>query len=297
MWGPRKGKSNVQGEATGRPQEAAELDEVRGDWLAQQVSRLKILLAREQEVVATMRRYDQVRVDAVTATYRVWRARLETFAGGLRHLGGAIPDDPDARETFALLEAESGRLIDMLDVLLQASTPDDRRVTSEMTAFLFADLAREVANPLPERLTLLRISEDAEVLTSDREKVGQILSLLLDNAVRFSPPDADVVIGAERSDDEFRFWVADRGPGVPEELGERVFEPFVRAESPGESLTDGLGLGLFVARSLVHGLGGQISLGTDPRHGTTFSVVLPQRRMGDMEVATAALEQRAASSA
>ena len=277
--------------------EKAELDEVRSAWLAQQVSRLEILLAREQEVVGALRRYDQMRVDAVTATYRVWRARLETFAGGLRHLGGVIPDDPDTRETFAMLESESGRLIDMLDVLLQAGRPDDRRFASEMTAFLFSELAREVTNPLPERLTILRIEEDAEVLTSDREKVGQVLSLLLDNAVRFSPPDADVVIGAARSDEEFRFWVTDGGPGVPDEVRERIFEPFVRADSSSEGLTDGLGLGLFVARSLVEGLGGRISLDAHPRQGTTFTVSLPQRRTGDMEVATAALEQRAASSA
>ncbi|HEX9823394.1 MAG TPA: sensor histidine kinase [Actinomycetota bacterium] len=283
--------------ALGRPKEAAELDDVRSAWLAQQVSRLEILLAREQEVVGGLRRYDQMRVDAVTATYRVWRARLETFAGGLRHLGGAIPDDPDTRETFALLESESGRLIDMLDVLLQAGRPDDRRFASEMTAFLFSELAREVTNPLPERLTILRIEEDAEVLTSDREKVGQVLSLLLDNAVRFSPPDADIVIGAERSDDEFRFWVTDGGPGVPDEVRERIFEPFVRADSSSEGLTDGLGLGLFVARSLVEGLGGKIALDAHPGRGTTFTVSLPQRRTGDMEVATAALEQRAASSA
>jgi len=283
--------------ALGRPKEAAELDDVRSAWLAQQVSRLEILLAREQEVVGGLRRYDQMRVDAVTATYRVWRARLETFAGGLRHLGGAIPDDPDTRETFALLESESGRLIDMLDVLLQAGRPDDRRFSSEMTAFLFSELAREVTNPLPERLTILRIEEDAEVLTSDREKVGQVLSLLLDNAVRFSPPDADIVIGAERSDDEFRFWVTDGGPGVPDEVRERIFEPFVRADSSSEGLTDGLGLGLFVARSLVEGLGGKIALDAHPGRGTTFTVSLPQRRTGDMEVATAALEQRAASSA
>jgi signal transduction histidine kinase len=287
----------LQGESIDRPREAAELDAVRDAWLEDQVSRLKILLAREQEVVAALRRYDRMRVDAVSATYRVWRARLETFAGGLRHLGAVIPDNPDVREILRMLEAESGRLTDMLDVLLHAGMPDDRRISVDTSAFLFAELAREVANPLPERLTLLRIAEEAEVLTSDREKVGQILAVLLDNAVRFSPPDADVVIGAERDDEEFRFWVADKGPGVPEELRERIFEPFVRVDQSGDALTEGLGLGLFMARSLVNSLGGEISVGTDPRHGTTFTVKLPQRRLGDTELATAELERRAAASA
>ncbi len=122
----------------------------------------------------------------------------------------------------------------------------------------------EVVLQVPERLPMLQ---------ADPLRLRQILMNLLSNALKFTM-HGKIVLGAEVQLPHFHFWVADSGSGIPLELQERIFEPFVKAEPPGQDRS-GIGLGLSITRRLVALHGGSITLDSAPGQGSTFHVYLP----------------------
>jgi signal transduction histidine kinase len=98
-----------------------------------------------------------------------------------------------------------------------------------------------------------------------------VLSNLVDNAVKHSPRGGTVVVRLDEAQDRLRLAVVDEGPGIPPAERERIFERFYR----GSSTAPGLGLGLYLARELVHAMGGSIQVESEPGRGATFTVELP----------------------
>jgi two-component system sensor histidine kinase KdpD len=108
-------------------------------------------------------------------------------------------------------------------------------------------------------------------------RVEQVLTNLLDNALKYAGPDATVEIAARRVESAGRAMVevavSDDGPGVPDADRERVFQAYVRGRG---SCASGLGLGLALCRRIVEGHGGSISLGENPGGGCRFAFTLPR---------------------
>ncbi|MDO8150412.1 cell wall metabolism sensor histidine kinase WalK [Isoptericola sp. b408] len=116
----------------------------------------------------------------------------------------------------------------------------------------------------------------AEVL-ADRDRIGQVLGNLLDNAVRHTPPGGRVDVGVTRGDDQVTVTVTDTGPGVPAEQLEAIFERFHRGDPSRTADGSGSGLGLTIARAVVVELGGQIEASSPQgtAGGARFTVRLP----------------------
>ena len=111
----------------------------------------------------------------------------------------------------------------------------------------------------------------------DRTRVVQVLANLVENAVKFSPGGTDVGVGAEGAGEEVHFWVTDRGPGIPVEDRERIFEKFYQIDRDLTGQVEGAGLGLALCRNIVAAHGGRIELESTPGEGSTFHVWLPAR--------------------
>jgi signal transduction histidine kinase len=107
---------------------------------------------------------------------------------------------------------------------------------------------------------------------ADRERVLQLLSNLLGNAVKFAPQGSEVNIVVERQGRSVCFAISDIGPGIPAEHLQHVFDRFWKLETEGKK---GTGLGLFIAKGIVEAHGGSISVESEPGSGTTFSFALP----------------------
>src|SRR4029450_502326 len=123
-------------------------------------------------------------------------------------------------------------------------------------------------------LVLGDVPRDAYVL-ADADRVMQVLTNLLSNAAKFSPPHAEVVLGAERRGPELRVWVSDRGPGIPKDFRERIFQRFAQADSSTTRRREGTGLGLSISKAIIQRLGGRIGFETQEGVGTTFFIDLP----------------------
>jgi signal transduction histidine kinase len=118
---------------------------------------------------------------------------------------------------------------------------------------------------------VLHLPDEPLAAAADREKLSQILTNLLDNAVKFSPDGGTVTVEATRRPGRVEVRVVDEGQGIPEAERERIFSKFHRVESSG----GGAGLGLFIARGLVAAMGGRIWVDSAEGGGSSFAFDLP----------------------
>jgi signal transduction histidine kinase len=110
----------------------------------------------------------------------------------------------------------------------------------------------------------------------DPDKLRQVFSILLDNALKYSPAGGTVTVGAARKRDTVEVSVADEGAGIPQADQDQIFRKFYRgvgADSRGGA--GGTGLGLFIARGLVTAMGGRIWVTSREGEGSTFAFELP----------------------
>jgi signal transduction histidine kinase len=121
-------------------------------------------------------------------------------------------------------------------------------------------LACVLASPLP-------------AVRADRDRLVQVLSNLVGNAIKFSDPGGLVEIAAEDGGDEVRFAVRDQGPGITPENLRHIFEPFWQGDDA--TAPQGAGIGLTIARGIVEAHGGQLTCESEPGGGTTFHFTLP----------------------
>jgi two-component system sensor histidine kinase KdpD len=129
----------------------------------------------------------------------------------------------------------------------------------------------------------LEVADDVVVATVDPDMIELVLVVLVENALRMAPAGTDVSVEVARLGDACEIRVIDRGPGVPPEYREKIFEEFARVEGPPDST--GSGLGLAIARALVLAHGGTIGVSETPGGGATFAVVLPGDTVADEESA------------
>ena len=110
---------------------------------------------------------------------------------------------------------------------------------------------------------------------ADRDKLGQVLAHLLDNAVRYSPAGGTVTVAARRKNDAVEVSVEDEGVGIPHAEQERIFRKFYRGDAAAGAVGAGAaGLGLFLAEGLVTAMGGRIWVDSDEGRGSTFVLEL-----------------------
>src|SRR5262249_53045266 len=109
----------------------------------------------------------------------------------------------------------------------------------------------------------------------------QVFSILLENAVKYSPAGGTVTVGAERKTDTVQVSVADEGVGIPQADQEQIFRKFYRGTGADSRVgTGGTGLGLFIARGLVTAMGGRIWVTSREGEGSTFAFELPLSAAG-----------------
>lgn len=201
------------------------------------------------------------------------RARVELIQRRARRANA--PDDArDAEAALRSVDALARLTSDLLDVgrleqglfALRLQPVDVMRLVHEVAA----------AASVPGHEVQVRGPEEL-VLTGDPERLRQVLSNLVANAVRHSPRGVPVVMSGERrvslDGPQVILSVSDQGPGIPPTLLPRLFERFTRGAS-----SSGLGLGLFLAREIVLAHRGAIDVHSAPGQGTRFELRLPQER-------------------
>ncbi|MEO8177900.1 MAG: ATP-binding protein [Deltaproteobacteria bacterium] len=201
----------------------------------------------------------------------------------LERKAGDIARDAGARKwldsKLAVLRRQSVRLERLVDELLDVTALARGRLSVAPESLDLAELAQAVIGEF-ERSGELEHSRCSIELRAERPLLGcwdrhylqQMLTYLLDNALKFAPGKA-VVVELQRRGDAIRLSVSDRGCGIPLEHQARIFDRFERAVP--ERQYGGLGLGLWLVRGIVEAMGGRISVDSVPDQGATFIVALP----------------------
>jgi signal transduction histidine kinase len=186
--------------------------------------------------------------------------------------------------------SESDRLARLVGDLLTLTSSGSGSLAVERSPIDLADVARDTvrrAGPLAEELGVELMLQDMTTsvdgrearavlpILGDRDRLIQLLLILLDNAFGHSPPGGAVVVGASRDGRRAIVTVSDQGPGIPAEERERIFEPFARLGMSRSSGGEGSGLGLAIARAIVERHDGSIRVEDDPVGGARFVVSVP----------------------
>jgi two-component system, OmpR family, sensor histidine kinase KdpD len=230
-------------------------------------------LEREALEAETLRRSDLVKTALLRAVSHDLRSPLtgiNTAVGALRNPTLSLTDD-DRRELLETIEVESDRLGRLVDDLLDLSRLEAGAASPQREAWELPDLAREAADGLHAR-ERVEIAGETPIVDVDGGQIQRALANLIENALKFSPPDETVHVTITATRQEAIARVVDHGPGVPPEELELVFEPFYRGARTARS---GAGLGLAIARGFVEANGGRIWAESRPRQGATFAIALP----------------------
>jgi signal transduction histidine kinase len=141
------------------------------------------------------------------------------------------------------------------------------------------DVANSVADSMRSISTTahveLDVAGDPLDVPIDRERIEQVLTNLLGNAIRFSGSGGAVRVTTWRNGSEAGLSVRDTGPGIPSSMRTRIFERFVRADAARGSERGGAGLGLAISREIVEAHGGRIWIEPNTDRGSTFTFALP----------------------
>ncbi len=180
-----------------------------------------------------------------------------------------------------VIEEEADRLSALIENLLDATRLQTGRLSLSLREVALDDLARRVAAKFAVQTTIhtltVDFSEDFPLVRGDEERLEQVFSNLIGNALKYSPDGGEITIRGRRQGSQVLVSVSDQGIGVTAEQREQVFERFYRADNALSRKTQGAGLGLYIVRSIVEAHGGRIWI--DPEetqgHGTTFCFTLP----------------------
>lgn len=219
-------------------------------------------------------------VDLVATTSHEMRtplAAIRGFTETLRQRRHELSDD-EVEEFLTVIAQQTDRLTRMVDDLLAMSRLETGTMPIDPETVLLVPLLEDLVSMLGEDADRVRIRVTTELPASmevDPLRLRQVLTNLLQNALRFSGPNEPVALVADHSPDEVVFEVIDHGPGIALSEQERIFEPFYRV--PGGGGDDGAGLGLAITRRLVAAMGGRATVTSSPGEGSAFRVTLPQR--------------------
>lgn len=203
------------------------------------------------------------------------RTPLTSIRGYARMLREWALNDPEtARESVDAIERESQRMHELVErLLLMAREDEDLLLDSAPTDMRDIASAAVAARRVAATGITIDYQADAEPVIADIDaaRIRQVLDILLDNAVKFTPEGGTVRVGV-RFEDGVELFVSDDGPGIPHEHLPHIFERFYKADN---ARSDGsAGLGLAIARQIIERHGGTIGVSSDA-NGSTFVVRLP----------------------
>lgn len=182
-------------------------------------------------------------------------------------------NDTCAQQTIRMVTEQNERLTKMVKTLLDMSelqtvARDDKIELDALVEEVLADL-----EPLAQEKNI-QLIENCEKITMTGSDIllYRLVYNLVENAIKYNHADGTVTVAATHKDDHICLTISDTGSGIPEEMKERIFEPFFRLDKSRSRALGGVGLGLALVREIVSVHGGSITVKSNPSGGTTFAV-------------------------
>ena len=189
---------------------------------------------------------------------------------------GGVPED----ESIDDIITETDRLSYLVRQMLTLARADSASGLFEQAPVDIAALAKDAARQMQrladeKRITIAAIESSAAIVTGDEQRLGELLLILLDNAVKYTDEGGSVSVTVTPNESRVSVAIADNGRGIPYEAQPHIFDRFYRADKARSRELGGTGLGLAIARWIAEQHGGTIGVDSTPGTGTTVTVDLP----------------------
>jgi signal transduction histidine kinase len=247
-------------------------------------SPLPLCLAVTVRDVTRIKEYEKLKSDMLSLMSHELRTPITSISGfaELLMMDENIP--AESREFLGIINTESQRLTRMIGTFLSVARLEQKdRQEVLMAPLMLDDVMREAVSsfqPVAKRKRIRLVEKDCVKLppvAADRSLITQVVSNLVDNAVKYSPERTTITLSTALEADAVRLTVEDRGYGIPPEDVERVWEKFYRVARDGRvKEEESTGLGLSFVRQVVEQHGGAVELESELGRGSKFSFTLPR---------------------
>ena len=224
---------------------------------------------------------EQLRANMLRAISHDLRTPLTAISGNASNLlsNGADFDEDTRRQLYSDIYDDSLWLINVVENLLSVTRIEDGRMALRPSAELVEEIVTEALNHVgrgrTDHVITFTCKDEWLMARADARLIVQVVVNIVDNALKYTPSGSHIDITAAREDDKVAVTIADDGPGVPPEVGERVFDMFFSGSNRAADSRRSLGLGLALCRSIITAHGGIISLSQNQPHGAVFRFTLP----------------------
>ena len=237
--------------------------------------------AREKEEAAVLAKNEQLRANLLRSISHDLRTPLTSISGNADTLLHSydVLDEQTRKQIFTDIYDDAQWLTELVENLLSITKIVDGSVKLHLSDQVVDDIISEALRHIDRRAAEHHIAVDCgDVLLLARMDAGlimQVLINLVNNAVKYTPVGSNIQITAIPRENMAEICVSDNGPGIPNELKERVFEMFFTGSNPIGDSRRSLGLGLTLCQTIVHAHHGEMTLKDNSPHGCIFSFTIP----------------------
>ncbi|RKX99702.1 hypothetical protein DRP77_12830 [Candidatus Poribacteria bacterium] len=233
-------------------------------------------ITREKEI-------DRMKSDFVSLVSHELRTPLTAIQLGVSLVldGKAGPINEKQRSSLEKVDRQVKRLTDLINDLLDLSRIESGRIQMKREPISLVDIAVSRLEEMKPQADSKGVKLDLEVegeipmTVGDEARIGQVITNLLSNALKFTPQGGQVKVRLSRQGDMILTEVIDTGPGIPEEERERIFDKFYQLSDFKTRSQGGSGLGLSIAKGIVEAHGGRIWVESEVGVGSNFKFLLP----------------------
>ncbi|NMB11926.1 MAG: phosphate regulon sensor histidine kinase PhoR [Firmicutes bacterium] len=232
--------------------------------------------------ITEIRHLEKVRTDFVANVSHELRTPLTSIKGFVETLlDGALEDTESARRFLTIVAAETDRMVNLVKDLLELSRLEGTDRAWNLLPLDLVDLVEEISDSyleLAQEAGLhlhVEIADQLPPVLGDSTLLRQVVTNLLDNAVKYTEPDGHIWLTVYSEDETVRMSVRDTGVGIPAKHLDRIFERFYRVDKGRCRKMGGTGLGLAIVKHIVEKHQGKIEVQSEYGEGTVFTVTLP----------------------
>ena len=238
---------------------------------------------QKRQEAAVQVRNEKLRADLLRSISHDLRTPLTSVLGS----AGLLADNADQlseqqkHKLYVDIRDDAQWLLGTVENLLAVTRIEDGKLSLRLQPELLGEVIPETLSHFRAQNGRIRFEQEDELLMArmDARLIMQVVANLVDNALKYTPADASIVVRTLRRDGMAVVEVADGGPGIPDEAKEKVFEMFYTTSKGKGDGRRGLGLGLALCKAIIAAHGGSICVRDNAPNGAVFSFTLPEERI------------------